>query len=211
MIEIGSYILDWTASIFGHLDEAPWQVTTRATGVVHEALNGLDGGYRISGGIAIHESAIVEPGAIVKGPAIIGPDCFVAATTYLRDGVFLDRDCTIGPACELKSTFMFRGSKAAHLSFVGDSLVGARTNIEAGAIVANYRNEMDDKRIRIRADGKTIDTGVDKFGALIGDGCRIGANAVIAPGALIAPGFQLARLGLIDQHPEFAMDRAPSR
>ena len=83
----------------------------------------------------------------------------------------------------------------------GELLPGPRPCIEAGAIVANYRNEMDDKRIRIVWRGDTIDTGVDKFGALIGDNARIGANAVVAPGALIEPGFRLARLGKVDQHP----------
>ena len=201
MIVINNYISDWTASIFGHLNEAPWQVTNRAIDIVHGVLDALDDGFTISDGVAIHSSATVESGAIVKGPAIIGPNCFVAATAYLRDGVFLHRDCIVGPACELKSTFMFLGAKAAHLNFVGDALVGAHTNIEAGAIVANYRNEMDDKQIRIRLNNTIINTGVEKFGALIGDESRIGANAVIAPGAIIAPGFHVARLGMIDQHP----------
>jgi len=125
----------------------------------------------------------------------------VASNAYLRGGVFLDDECIVGPGCELKSTFMFRGSKLAHLSFVGDSIIGSGVNIEAGAIVANYRNEMDDKRILILREGKIIDTGVEKFGALIGDDARIGANAVIAPGALIEPGFRLARLEKVDQHP----------
>jgi bifunctional N-acetylglucosamine-1-phosphate-uridyltransferase/glucosamine-1-phosphate-acetyltransferase GlmU-like protein len=105
---------------------------------------------------------------------------------------------------ELKSTFMFRGSKVAHLNFVGDSIVGSDVNIEAGAIVANYRNEMDNKRILILWKGTIIDTGVEKFGALIGDNARIGANAVVAPGALIEAGTRLTRLGKVDQYPHAA-------
>jgi len=155
--------------------------------------------YQTKSQIAVHRTATVEPGAIIKGPAIIGPDCFVAATAYLRGGVFLDQRCIVGPGCELKTTFMFRGSKIAHLSFVGDSILGADVNIEAGAMIANYRNECVDKLIRISTKAGIIDTGVDKFGTLIGDDTRIGANAVVAPGAIIAPGFRLARLGLIDQ------------
>ncbi|MFN0022908.1 MAG: transferase, partial [Parvularculaceae bacterium] len=107
----------------------------------------------------------------------------------------------VGPACELKSVFMLKGSKVAHLSFVGDSIIGAGANIEAGAMIANYRNECAEKRIRISVGGAVIDTGVDKFGAVIGDGARIGANAVIAPGALIAPGTIVPRLSLVDQAP----------
>jgi acetyltransferase-like isoleucine patch superfamily enzyme len=72
-------------------------------------------------------------------------------------------------------------------------------NVEAGAMIANYRNERADKRIRIRVEGQEIDTGVDKFGALIGDHARIGANAVIAPGAILRPGAIVKRLSLVDQ------------
>jgi UDP-N-acetylglucosamine diphosphorylase / glucose-1-phosphate thymidylyltransferase / UDP-N-acetylgalactosamine diphosphorylase / glucosamine-1-phosphate N-acetyltransferase / galactosamine-1-phosphate N-acetyltransferase len=161
----------------------------------------LDTGYALGGDKAVHASATVEGGAVIKGPAILGPRSFVAAGAYLRGGVFLGEDCIVGPACEVKTTIMFRGSKIAHLSFVGDSIIGTGVNIEAGAIVANYRNEMDDKRIRIMWRENIIDTGVEKFGALIGDHARIGANAVVAPGALIEPHFRLARLGKLDQHP----------
>ncbi len=182
------------------LSLAPWEITSRAKAIVTRAISGLTG-YEIADGVAIHRKANVEKGAIVKGPAIIGPECFVAATAYLRDGVFLDEGCVVGPSCELKSVFMLMGSKVAHLTFAGDSIIGAGANIEAGAMIANYRNERADKRIRISVADAIIDTGVDKFGALIGDDARIGAGAVIAPGALIAKGEIVARLSLVDQAP----------
>jgi bifunctional N-acetylglucosamine-1-phosphate-uridyltransferase/glucosamine-1-phosphate-acetyltransferase GlmU-like protein len=71
------------------------------------------------------------------------------------------------------------------MNFVGDSIIGADVNIEAGAIIANYRNELEGRNIRIAYRGQVIDTGVSKFGALVGDGSRIGANAVVAPSALL--------------------------
>jgi acetyltransferase-like isoleucine patch superfamily enzyme len=74
-------------------------------------------------------------------------------------------------------------------------------NVGKRAIVADYRNELLDKAIRIRSENGVIETGVQKFGALIGDEARIGANAVIAPGALIAPGTKIGRLQLVDQYP----------
>lgn len=114
---------------------------------------------------------------------------------------YLGEDCIVGPGSELKTSFMFPRSKIAHLNFVGDSLIGSGVNIEAGAIIANYRNEFADKTIRILHQGEAIDTGVAKFGSLIGDNARIGANAVVAPGALIAPGSKVGRLQLVDQHP----------
>ncbi len=101
---------------------------------------------------------------------------------------------------------MLDGSKLAHFNFVGDSLIGEAVNIEAGAIIANYRNELDGADIRIRHEDQVIDTGVSKFGALVGDGCKIGANAVIAPGALLRSHTRVPRLGLIDQ---FAYEMTP--
>jgi NDP-sugar pyrophosphorylase family protein len=201
MIDISAFVASWPSSSFAQQGLEPWQVTSQAAELIRARLGELDAGYLRDGDKAIHESATVEPGAIIKGPAILGPKSFVAASAYLRGGVFLAEECIVGPACELKTTIMFRASKVAHLSFVGDSIIGTGVNIEAGAIVANYRNEMDDKRIRIVWRGNLIDTGVEKFGALIGDHARIGANAVVAPGALIEPGFRLARLGKLDQHP----------
>ena len=201
MFEITSYISNWKSSYFAHFKFAPWQITAKAPELIRDFIKTLDDGYKIEDNIAVHTSATVENGAIIKGPVVIGPDCYIAATAYLRGGVFLEKNCTIGPACEVKTTFMFSGSKVAHLSFVGDSLIGSDANIEAGAIVANYRNEMDNKRILIQTNSGIIDTETDKFGALVGDHARIGANAVIAPGALISPELKIPRLALIDQHP----------
>jgi bifunctional N-acetylglucosamine-1-phosphate-uridyltransferase/glucosamine-1-phosphate-acetyltransferase GlmU-like protein len=96
---------------------------------------------------------------------------------------------------------MFTGSKIAHLNFVGDSIIGSGVNIEAGAIIANYRNELVDKAIRIKLPTGVIETGINKFGALIGDNVRIGANAVVAPGALISTDSKIGRLQLFDQYP----------
>ena len=98
-----------------------------------------------------------------------------------------------------KSSFVFRGSKLAHFNFVGDSILGCEVNLEAGAIIANYRNEQDNPAISFTHKGQLIDTGVIKFGALVGDRTRIGANAVIAPGAILAPATIVGRLALVDQ------------
>lgn len=177
---------------------APWAATSNLERIIAEAIAGLPSSYRVSGGLAVHESAVVEEGATLKGSLIIGPHCLVARTAYLRGGVFMDEACIVGPGAELKTTIMLGGSKLAHLNFVGDSVLGQGVNIEAGAIIANYRNERSDKRIRFNYEGVVIDTGVDKFGAVVGDHVRVGANAVIAPGAALRPGAIVARLALVD-------------
>ena len=198
---ISDYVANWATSPFGKLTDAPWVITQQAEALVHFAISSLGDDYRVVDGIAVHHSTTIEDGAIIKGPAIIGPDCFISASAYLRGGIFLERNCIIGPAAELKTSFMFAGSKLAHLNFVGDSILGSGVNVEAGAMIANYRNEKADKQIRILLDGLVIETGVDKFGVLAGDETRIGANAVIAPGAILAKDSRVGRLHLVDQSP----------
>jgi UDP-N-acetylglucosamine diphosphorylase / glucose-1-phosphate thymidylyltransferase / UDP-N-acetylgalactosamine diphosphorylase / glucosamine-1-phosphate N-acetyltransferase / galactosamine-1-phosphate N-acetyltransferase len=178
---------------------APWQLTQSAPDHIATAIAAAPQDFIRTDGNAIHNTAIIEPGAALKGPIYIGPRCFVASSALLRGGVWLEEDVIIGPACEIKTSFFFSGSKAAHLNFVGDSVIGHAVNIEVGAMLANYRNEKDDKRIRIMHNGTLIDTDVEKFGTLAGDHTKIGANAVIAPGAILEQGTIVKRLQLVDQ------------
>jgi bifunctional N-acetylglucosamine-1-phosphate-uridyltransferase/glucosamine-1-phosphate-acetyltransferase GlmU-like protein len=180
--------------------QSPWQLTAQSAALVRTLLAGLErDAFVVTEEIAIHRTATVEPGAVLKGPLIVGPGCFVAASAYLRGGCWLDANCIVGPGAELKSSFVFAGSKLAHFNFVGDSILGRGVNLEAGAIVCNYRNERADKEIRVRIGDQRVATGVDKFGALIGDGARLGANAVVAPGALLAAATVVPRAALLDQ------------
>jgi NDP-sugar pyrophosphorylase family protein len=196
-------IADFTARLSAtplaaYAGAAPWAVTSKLEEIIAEAIARLPSAYRASDDQAVHERATIEEGATLKGPLIIGPNAYVAKTAYLRGGVFVDENCIVGPGAELKTTIMLRGSKLAHLNFVGDSVLGEGVNIEAGAIIANYRNERADKRVRFTYDGAAIDTGVEKFGTIVGDWARIGANAVIAPGAALASGTIVPRLALVD-------------
>ncbi len=202
---IPSCIEPWQASPFADIHKAPWDFVGNIAPLLRQQFANLDPSYQRIDELAVHHSARIEGGAVVKGPAIIGPNCFIAAGAYLRGGVYLEQDCIIGPSSELKTSVMFAGSKLAHMNFVGDSIIGADVNIEAGAVIANHRNEREDRNIRIVFRGQVIDTGVSKFGALVGDGSRIGANAVIAPGALLEPASIVGRLQLIDQSPEIPL------
>jgi NDP-sugar pyrophosphorylase family protein len=202
---IAAAIAGFAGSPFAaRLNDAPWRVTADSETLVGALLAGLGSDYRVADGVAVHLSAVVEAGAILKAPAVIGADCFVAAGAYVRGGCWLEARCILGPGSELKSSLLFAGTKLAHFNFVGDSIVGAGVNIEAGAIIANYRNEQPVPGIAIVIEGRAVVTGADKFGALVGDGVRIGANAVIAPGAILAPQTLVPRLSLVDQSPQAA-------
>jgi len=197
---IEAHIAGFRSSPLGEFSgRMPWELTSGAIAVVERLLQGLREGYDVTGGVAIHRTSNVETGAVIKGPAIIGPDCFIAAGAYVRGGCWLEANCILGPGAELKSSFVFRGSKLAHFNFVGDCILGSGVNLEAGSIIANYRNEWASPAISFFHEGKRLDADVDKFGALIGDRTRIGANAVIAPGAILAPATIVKRSSLIDQ------------
>ena len=195
-LAIRDFVIDGPESLAGL---APWTATQRAEELVAQFVAVAGKEFVKTFGRAIHETARVEKGAVLKGPVYIGPNCMVAAGAYLRGGIWLERDVIIGPNCEVKTTYMFAGSKIAHLSFVGDSILGRGVNVEAGAMLANYRNEKSDKRISFTFKGQRISTGVDKFGCILGDHSRVGANAVIAPGAAFEAASIIKRLELVDQ------------
>jgi len=179
--------------------DTPWAITSRAEDLIRQLMDTLDSHFIIKDRVAIHRESIVEEGAVLKPPLIVSYGCFIGAHAYLRGGVFLDRYVSIGPGCEVKSSFIFARSALAHFNFVGDSLLGADVNLEAGAIIANHFNERQDKQISVKANGEIIHTGVTKFGALIGDGTRIGANAVTTPGTILPPDSIVGRLELVNQ------------
>jgi len=197
MLQLSDYLSYIPPSITSF--EEPWLIPSQIPSMISNAINKLSPDeYIINNGNAVHRTATIEPGAILKSPFLIGPNCFIASGAYLRGGVWLDADVIIGPACEIKSSLILKGSKAAHFNFIGDSVIGSDVNIEAGAIIANYRNELACKEIVFFIDQKKITTGVDKFGAILGDECKIGANAVLAPGTVLKPKTIVGRLALID-------------
>ncbi len=180
-------------------DREAWEITIHADRIVGQLLASVGDDYSVREDVRVHVTSVVEDGAVIKGPAIVGPNCFVAAGAYIRGGCWLEADCILGPGAELKSSFLFSGTKLAHFNFVGDSILGHDVNLEAGSIVANYRNELDGAAISFVHRGALVETGVDKFGALLGDGTMIGANAVVAPGAILPAGTIVKRLSLVDQ------------
>lgn len=200
-VPVAALIAEFTSSPLARwADLLPWEITARSEEIVSAVLETtLDGEFNISNGVAIHRTATVEAGAVLKSPLIVGAACFVASGAYLRGGCWVAPKCIFGPGAELKSSFIFSGTKLAHFNFVGDSILGAGVNLEAGSIICNYRNERDNKEIRVRVGAVLVQTGVEKFGALIGDSCCIGANAVVAPGALLMPGSVVKRTALCDQ------------
>jgi len=182
-----------------YADRLPWNLVNTLPPILGTVITQMGSDYVINNGVAVHASATIEQGAILKAPIVISANCFVGAHAYLRGGVFLAESVSIGPGCEIKSCVISAHSSMAHFNFIGDSLIGSYVNFEAGAITANHHNDKEDKRIHVFHNGNVIDTGVTKFGSLIGDHTKIGANAVLSPGTLLPMSSIVKRLQLIDQ------------
>jgi len=180
-----------------------WQVTAQLPSILERLVTSLSASsFRNRDGVLVQNGATIEAGGVVKPPAVISEGCFIASTAYVRGGVFLDQGVTIGPGCEVKTTVIMAGSTLAHFNFVGDSIIGSDVNLEAGAVVANHHNDRGDKEVRIYVRGQEIRTGFDKFGAVIGDHCRLGANSVLSPGTVLERNEVVGRLVLVNQTPK---------
>ncbi|MDD3818734.1 MAG: glucose-1-phosphate thymidylyltransferase [Actinomycetota bacterium] len=132
--------------------------------------------------IQIGKGTIIEPGALIKGPAIIGDNTELRQGAYLRGNTLVGDNCVVGHATELKSCIMLGGSKAGHFAYIGDSILG-KVNLGAGTKLANLK--MVESSITVNINGKKYETGLRKFGAVLGDGVETGCNSVTSPGTLL--------------------------
>ncbi len=199
MIHIDNYIQQFSSIFPKQKNLEPWIVTTNLSEILNEFIQQLDQNYEIKDGNAIHKSAVVEKGVTLKPPVIISENCFIGAHAYLRGGVFLGKSSSIGPSCEVKTSIILQNSSIAHFNFVGDSIIGSHVNFESGSLAANHYNERVIKNILVLIDSETVNTETGKFGSLIGDHSKIGANAVLSPGTILKSGSIVKRLELIEQ------------
>lgn len=198
---LSHYLAQFPTLLHNVSERLPWEITTELKDILTTLIPQLGEEYRVQNGIAIHASATVEAGVTLKAPVVIAKDCFIGANAYFRDGVFLDESVKIGPGCEIKSSIICSNSAIAHFNYVGNSIIGHGVNLEAGAVVANHYNEREDKMIKVIHGERIIETGVIKFGTLIGDHSKIGANAVLSPGTILNKHSIIGRLQLVEQIP----------
>ena len=137
--------------------------------------------------ISIGIGTVVEPGAYIKGPCIIGSNCTIRHGAYIRGNVVIGNHCVVGHDTEIKHSIMLDHSHAAHFAYLGDTIVGNRVNLGAGVKCANLTLK-NKGSIKISHQGQHIDTGLRKLGAIIGDGSQVGCNAVTNPGTLLGKG-----------------------
>jgi len=168
-----------------------WEALKRVEAYLAEHLKpGIQGevhdGAWVDSDVYIGPGAVVEPGALVKGPTIIGAGAVVRHGAYVRGNCVVGKKCVVGHATELKHVIMLDGSQAAHFNYVGDSILGAGVNLGAGTKLSNLKN--DGKEVVVRTADRSINTGMRKLGAVLGDRVHMGCNSVTSPGTLVGPG-----------------------
>lgn len=133
--------------------------------------------------ITIGEDTVIEPGAYIQGPCIIGNRCVVRHGAYIRGSIITGDGCVIGHDTEIKNTILLDNAHAAHFAYVGDSILGNDINLGAGTKCANLK--LNRQQISVVFEEQRIETPFRKFGAIIGDGTQIGCNSVTNPGSLL--------------------------
>ena len=146
----------------------------------------IEGHAFIGPQVFIGEGTLIEDGAMIRGPAIIGQNCKIRHNAYIREDVIIGDDCVIGNSCEFKHSFLFNGAQVPHFNYVGDSILGHRAHLGAGVKISNVK--LMPENVTVEKDGAPFDTGLRKFGALLGDFTDIGCNAVLNPGTIVGRG-----------------------
>lgn len=133
--------------------------------------------------ISIGEGTVIEPDVYIEGPCIIGKNCTIRHGAYIRSNVILGEGAIVGHGCEIKNSLLMNKAVAAHLCYVGDSILGPGVNLGAGVKCSNLR--FDKREISVKYQEKRIKTGLVKLGSILGSGVQVGCNAVLNPGTFV--------------------------
>lgn len=131
----------------------------------------------------IHKTAKVAPSAFIGEKVLIGPNTDVRHCAFIRGSALIGEGCVVGNSTELKNVILFDGVQVPHYNYVGDSILGYKAHLGAGAITSNVKG--DRSLVAVKSEGETIETGLKKFGAILGDRAEIGCGAVLNPGTVV--------------------------
>ena len=165
--------------------EYPWQVLPKIKAFVCEVGKTLSGELydNVGENIWIAKSAVVAPSATIIGPCIIGERTEGRVSAFIRGCVIVGCDSVIGNSCELKNCIIFDNVQVPHFNYVGDSVLGYRSHMGAGAVTSNVKS--DKTNVCVKYENEQIETGFKKFGAMLGDFVEVGCNSVLNPGTII--------------------------
>tara|TARA_B100000579_G_C22844582_1_gene863582 strand:+ start:2591 stop:3799 length:1209 start_codon:yes stop_codon:yes gene_type:complete len=166
---------------------SPWDLLTANEVCINHISNNIQGTVEehvtIKGDIHVGKNSVIKSGTYIEGPLWIGENCTIGPNAYLRKGTVLCGENKVGASSEIKNSILFKGAKAPHHNYVGDSIIGKNCNLGSGTKVANLR--LDKKEIHVIHKGKRMKTSRRKLGVIMGDNVATGINASINSGTII--------------------------
>jgi NDP-sugar pyrophosphorylase family protein len=175
----------------------PWDAVPRINELILSLGNSLslDEYTKIGDDVWISKSAKIYPNNYIAGPAIIGPGTEVRPGAFIRGNALVGSGAVIGNSTELKNVIIFDGVEVPHYNYVGDSILGYKAHLGAGAITSNIKQ--DRLHVTVVIDGVKTDTGLRKLGAILGDKAEVGCNSVLNPGTVIGRGARVYPLSMV--------------
>ena len=165
--------------------EYPWEVLPKIKEYIitlGQTLS-LEEYNKVGENVWIAKSAKVAPTAYIAGPAIIGKETEVRHCAFIRGNAIVGNNCVVGNSTELKNVILFNNVQVPHYNYVGDSILGYKSHMGAGSITSNVKS--DKQLVVVKSGDNKIETGLKKFGAMIGDNVEIGCGSVLNPGCVI--------------------------
>ena len=163
----------------------PWEVLSRISDFILKLGSTLpEERYEKKGdNVWIAKSAVVCPSACINGPAIIDEDAEIRHCAFIRGNAIVGRGAVVGNSTELKNVILFNKVQVPHYNYVGDSILGYKAHMGAGSITSNVKS--DKTLVVVRAGEESFETGLKKFGAMLGDNVEVGCNSVLNPGTVV--------------------------
>lgn len=163
----------------------PWELLSAIPEIIRKIGKGLseEEYHRVGEDVWIARSARIFPTASITGPCIIGPDTEVRHCAFIRGAALVGAGAVVGNSTELKNCILFDGVQVPHYNYVGDSVLGYKSHLGAGAITSNVKS--DKTEVVIRIGEERILTGRRKLGAMLGDFVEVGCGCVLNPGTVI--------------------------
>lgn len=163
----------------------PWEALKGIKDLIIELGQKLDKNEydEVSENVWVHKTAKVFPSAYLGAPCIIGPNTEVRHCAFIRGSALVGADCVVGNSCELKNVILFDHVQTPHYNYVGDSILGYCSHMGAGSITSNVKS--DKKLVVVHGEDEEMETGIKKFGAMLGDNVEVGCNSVLNPGTVI--------------------------
>ena len=164
----------------------PWEVLPLIKQYILKQIHNLDSDYvQIGENVYAHKTAKISNTACIVGPTIIGKNTEIRHSAYIRGSVIIGDNCVIGNSTEVKNSILFNNVQCPHFNYVGDSIMGEYSHIGAGVILSNVKS--DKTNVKVVSEEKIIETGLRKFGSIIGNRVEVGCNSVLCPGTIIYP------------------------